>query len=161
MKNSKLCATWVFIFFVAIGCTTKINPEVEKAAIIKTLNDETKHFFNRDYAAWKSMWVQESFVAKTYMKTTDSTFSETLGWAVIDDFGKKYISEHPKPDPLPTLLNEVFIRLYDNAAWVNFEQQDAIRGLKRETRLMEKVNGQWKIAGMHTTIYGLKSSLGR
>jgi hypothetical protein len=36
------------------------------------------------------------------------------------------------------------------------EQNDAERGLKRETRLMEKRDGQWKIAGMHTTIYGFK-----
>jgi hypothetical protein len=34
---------------------------------------------------------------------------------------------------------------------------DPERGRKRETRLLEKVAGQWKIAGMHTTIYGFAS----
>lgn len=44
-----------------------------------------------------------------------------------------------------------------DGAWVTYEQQDSLRGLKRETRLMEKVNGEWKIAGMQTTIYGFNS----
>jgi hypothetical protein len=90
------------------------------------------------------------------MKMMDSSLSETIGWNAINSFGEKYISEHPKPDPIPSLLNEVNVRLYENAAWVTFEQQDSIRGRKRENRLMEKIDGQWKIAGMHTTIYGFK-----
>jgi len=36
-------------------------------------------------------------------------------------------------------------------------QNDSEQGLKRETRLMEKENGQWKIAGMQTTIYGFRN----
>jgi hypothetical protein len=53
----------ITIFFVN-GCKPEINKEAEKAAIIKTLNDETKFFFKRDYPAWKSTWVQEEFVTK-------------------------------------------------------------------------------------------------
>jgi hypothetical protein len=41
---------------------------------------------------------------------------------------------------------------------VSYEQNDVERGLKRETRLMEKKDGQWKIAGMHTTIYGFRET---
>jgi hypothetical protein len=145
----------ITIFFVN-GCKPEINKEAEKAAIIKTLNDETKFFFKRDYPAWKNTWVQEEFVTKTYMKMMDSSLSETIGWNAINSFGEKYISDHPKPDPVPSLLNEVNVRLYENAAWVTFEQQDSLRGRKRENRLMEKIDGQWKIAGMHTTIYGFK-----
>lgn len=48
------------------------------------------------------------------------------------------------------------MRLYGKGAWVTYQQQDSLRGLKRETRLMEKVNGEWKIAGMQTTIYGFE-----
>lgn len=69
---------------------------------------------------------------------------------------KTFIEEHPEPEPVPTLVDDIDVRLYENGAWVSYEQQDSLRGLKRETRLMEKVNGQWRIAGMHTTIYGPK-----
>jgi hypothetical protein len=137
-----------------LGCKSSVNSEAEKSAILETLNGETKAFFNRDYNSWKDKWVHEKFVSKTYMRMPDSSLSETLGWDAIDKFGNSYIKQHPDPEPVPKLLNNISVRLYDNAAWVNFEQQDSLRGLKRETRLMEKQEGRWKIAGMHTTIYG-------
>ena len=55
------------------------------------------------------------------------------------------------------MLDKIDVRLYRNGAWVTYEQRDSLRGLKRETRLMEKVNGEWKIAGMQTTIYGFET----
>ncbi|MEM1120744.1 MAG: nuclear transport factor 2 family protein, partial [Bacteroidota bacterium] len=83
--------------------------------------------------------------------------TETLGWKEIDDFVKTYIESHPEPDPIPELVNDIQVRLFGDAAWVSYEQNDAGRGRKRETRLMEKVGGEWKIAGMHTTIYGFET----
>lgn len=131
--------------------------EAEKAAILATINNETKAAFTRDYEGWKDKWVHESYVAKTYINLSDSTASESLGWQAIDDFVKAYFEAHPEPDPIPTLVDDISVRMYKNGAWVSFEQHDAERGLKRETRLMEKLDGQWKIAGMHTTIYGSKT----
>ena len=80
-----------------------------------------------------------------------------MGWNEISSFVKTFIEEHPEPEPVPKLLDDVEVRLYGIGAWVSYEQQDSLRGLKQETRLMEKVNGQWRIAGMHTTIYGFKT----
>ncbi len=130
--------------------------EEEKVAIINTLNNETKAAFQRDYEAWTKNWVHDPTITKTYLNFTDTTFSESMGWAEISNFVKTYIEEHPEPEPIPTLLDDVEVRLYGKGAWVSYEQQDALRGRKRETRLMEKENGQWKIAGMQTTIYGFE-----
>lgn len=131
--------------------------EQEKKAIIQTLNDETKAAFQRDYEGWKEKWVHDPTITKTYLNFADSTFSESIGWNEINSFVKTYIEEHPDPDPLPKLIDNIDVRLYGNGAWVTYDQQDSTRGLKREIRLMEKVNGQWKIAGMQTTIYGFKN----
>jgi len=68
------------------------------------------------------------------------------------------MEEHPEPDPLPALVDSIEARLYGKGAWASYEQNDPKRGLKRETRLMEKENGQWKIAGMQTVIYGPDST---
>ncbi len=130
----------------------------EKNAIIQTLNDETTAAFQRDYEGWKEKWVHDPNITKTYLNFADSTFSESIGWNEINSFVKSYIEEHPDPEPLPKLVDDIDVRLYENGAWVTYEQKDSIRGLKRETRLMEKVDGQWKIAGMQTTIYGFKNS---
>jgi hypothetical protein len=129
----------------------------EKKAILETLNSETKAAFDRDYEAWKEKWVHDKNITKTYIDFADSTFSESVGWDEISRFVKTFIEEHPEPEPVPKLLEKINVRLYGNGAWVTYEQQDSLRGLKRETRLMEKVNGEWKIAGMQTTIYGFNS----
>ncbi len=168
MTNKNLSV--IIIFLIAISCqevkTTdkdntadqKVDIEQEKKAILETLNDETKAAFQRDYEAWKENWVHDPDITKTYIDFVDSTFSESVGWNEISQFVKTFIEEHPEPEPVPKLLDKIDIRLYENGAWVIYEQQDSLRGLKRETRLMEKVNGEWKIAGMQTTIYGFKTA---
>jgi len=137
-----------------IEVSEPINSEKEKKAILGTLNNETKAAFQRDYDAWKENWVHNSNITKIYIDFPDSTFSESVGWNEISQYVKTFIEEHPEPEPVPKLLDNIDVRLYGNGAWVTYEQKDALRGLKRETRLMEKVNGEWKIAGMQTTIYG-------
>lgn len=134
--------------------TPTMNLEEEKQAILAVLNNETKAAFQRDYEGWKDHWVHDPSITKTYINYPENTFSESVGWEEISGFVKTFIEEHPKPEPVPELLDEISVRLYGNGAWVSYEQQDSVRGLKRETRLMERVDEQWKIAGMHTTIYG-------
>ncbi|MEL7342003.1 MAG: hypothetical protein AAGM67_16090 [Bacteroidota bacterium] len=151
----------IALSLLLLSCQEKANEdepaptfEAEKAAIIKTLNDETKAAFSRKYEEWQTKWVHEPYVSKTYMNFADSSLSESLGWEEISGFVRTYLEEHPTPAPLPKLIDEVELRLYSDGAWVNYEQVDSLLGLKRETRLLEKIDGQWKIAGMQTVIYG-------
>ncbi|MEL6810157.1 MAG: hypothetical protein AAFP76_02355 [Bacteroidota bacterium] len=168
MKIRYLLLTLLFLFTIA-SCKenqeTKVdgkieqelNPELEKQAILERLNNETKDAFQRDYEAWTKNWVRDESISKVYINFVDHTFSESIGWKEISQFVKTFIEEHPEPEPIPELLDKIDVRLYKNGAWVTYEQKDSIRGLKRETRLMEKVEGEWKIAGMQTTIYGFET----
>lgn len=168
MNHNILTSILFSLLIFAVSCKqnepSKINEQIdqvqdfekEKMAILKVLNDETKAAFNRDYESWQAKWVHEKYVTKTYMNFADSSMTETLGWDEINHFVKTYIEEHPEPSPLPKLVDEIDVRLYKDGAWVNYVQNDPERGLKRESRLMEKLNGQWRIAGMQTVIYGFK-----
>jgi len=132
------------------------NFDEEKIAIIESLTNETKAASRRDYKAWKSYWIHAPKISKTYMNFDENSFSEMNGWKEIDDFVRTYIEEHPEPVPPPAQPEEINVRLYGTGAWVSFDTMDEVQGLKRETRLMEKENGKWKIAGMHTSIYGFQ-----
>jgi len=134
-----------------------LNFNREKAAILETLHSETAAAFERDYESWKTKWVHDPNITKTYVNFVDSTFSESIGWDEISNFVKVFIENNPVPEPIPELIQDIDVRLYGDGAWVSFEQNDSLRGLKRETRLMEKIDGTWKIAGMQTSIYGFST----
>ncbi len=134
--------------------TEAVDPDREAALILDVLNAETRDALGRDYDGWRSHWVHEPYVVKTYIDLANGTASETLGWDEVDAFVRTYIETHPEPEPLPSPLVDADVRVYGDGAWVGYEQDDADQGRKRESRLMEKVGGAWKIAGMHTTIYG-------
>lgn len=157
--HKPILCLFTFLFFL-ISCTEKPTPSPtpaeEKKAILQALNDETKAAFQRDYEGWTKKWVHDPTITKTYLNFPDSSFSESMGWEEISSFVKTYIEEHPEPEPLPSPIDQIEVRLYGTGAWVTYEQVDANRGRKRENRLMEKVNGEWKIAGMQTTIYGFE-----
>lgn len=152
----------ILISLLLTGCSLSPEPSAvavpepasEKAAILRTLNEETIAAFSRDLATWQDKWIHTPYVTKTYLNFSDSSMTETLGWADVNQFVVDYFAAHPEPDPLPEPLKDIEVRLYGNGAWVSYEQQDPARGRKRETRLMEKVAGSWKIAGMQTVIYG-------
>ena len=170
MKIVNLVQFTLLILVLGTGCNEigktnlvenvdqELNLEIENKAILDRLNNETKNAFQRDYEAWTKNWVHDPSISKVYINFTDSTFSESIGWKEISQFVKTFIEEHPDPEPVPKPLEKIDVRLYGNGAWVTYEQMDSLRGLKRETRLMEKINGVWKIAGMQTTIYGFESN---
>ena len=150
----------IFCFFLPLLVLTCSEPTpeppdvaAEKAAILDALNGETRAAFGRDYAAWQDYWVHAPYVTKTYMNFADSSLSETLGWTEVDRFVVDYFAAHPAPDPLPAPLTDIDVRPYGTGAWVSYVQTDPARGRKRETRLMERIDGKWKIAGMQTVIY--------
>lgn len=131
-----------------------LDHEEQKAAILQTINDETAAAFARDYDRWRTHWIHDDYVNKSYMNFADSTLSETLGWPEIDQYVKNYIDAHPEPAPLPKRVEEADIRIYGSGAWVVYHQDVPDVGLKRESRLMEYDGSRWRIAGMQTVIYG-------
>ncbi|WP_194972613.1 hypothetical protein [Aquiflexum lacus] len=162
MRND-IPVTGLLIFcLIMLSCNkptnelTESDVKSESVLIKKTVNDETKAAFQREYEQWSEFWVHENYVTKTYINFGDSSMSENIGWSEIDSFIKEFFVLNPDPDSVPVVINDMDIRFFGNGALVNFEQHDPERGLKRESRLMEKIDGKWKIAGMHTTIYGLK-----
>ena len=126
----------------------------EAARILDVVNAETRAALGRDYQGWRSHWVHEPYVVKTYVNVADGTGSETRGWEAVDAFVGAYIREHPVPEPPPPPVEDADVRLYGDGAWVSYEVDDADQGRKRESRLMERVGGRWRIAAMHTTVYG-------
>ena len=66
------------------------------------------------------------------------------------------MAENPKPNLTPAKLvrERLNVRIYADVAWVTFEQHGVatgeprfdMPGLSYETRILEKHNGEWKVA---------------
>ena len=128
------------------------NLENEKKAINATIEKETQSFFARDYEAWKSNYAQTDYAFQAW-SNDDGTFDSNVGWTdIIKQIGR-YISENPEPlssHPKVERKNMMYKFYGDNVAYLTWDQFNSDKPEKnfhhsKEVRLMEKIDGQWKI----------------
>lgn len=117
----------------------------EEAKIVEVIENESKHFWARDLKAWKKTWVHEDYVNWTAI--TEAGVRRYQGWDAWLAEVERFFKEDPDPikyDGNVKKYNFKF-RIYDDGAWVAFEQNDE-GTVTYETRVMEKHKGKWKIA---------------
>ena len=129
-----------------------MNFDVEKKAINATIEKETQSFFARDYEAWKSNYAQTDYAFQAW-SNNDGTFDSNVGWTDINKQIGRYISENPEPlssHPKVERKNMMYKFYGDNVAYLTWDQFNSDKPEKnfhhsKEVRLMEKIDGQWKI----------------
>ncbi|MFV0605368.1 MAG: hypothetical protein ACK5NK_05945 [Niabella sp.] len=124
----------------------------EKDAILAVIEKETSSFFARDYDSWKSTFIHENYAFQAW-SNQDGTFDASVGWDGIDKSIGTYINDNPVPDSAQRRVerkNIVYKFYGSNVAFLTWDQFNSDRGVNmflhsKETRLMEKINGEWKI----------------
>lgn len=154
-------------FLIAIACnqpaksysTSKkeFDPEVEKQAILKTIEGETESFYKRDYEAWKENFVQKDYVFQAWTNP-DGSFEAKVGWNEVDKRTGAYIKSNPvetgkSNHPWVERRNMVIKFFSENLAYLVWDQYNSDREsktfqLSKDQRIMEKINGKWKIANV-------------
>lgn len=134
------------------------DEEAELAAIMAVIEDETECFFARNYDCWKENWVNEDYAFQAW-NNLNGTYDAKVGWSEIDRRVGTYIKEnevtlggtegHPDVERL-----NMRTRFYgDKAAYLTWEQynsddEEETYQISQELRLMEKVDGEWKIVAV-------------
>lgn len=117
----------------------------EEKKIMQVIEDESKHFWGRNFEAWSALYVHQPYVV--WSASTQSGVRIFQGWNAWQKEVKTYFTNDPDPQPYEGVVykyNYIF-RIYKNGAWVAFQQMN--NGTKTfETRILEKERGQWKIA---------------
>lgn len=117
----------------------------DEAAIKALIEKETKAFFEIDYATWKACWAHVPHAFWSFADTTDvNSFS---GWTAINNgFANYFKTSRPSTAKIERKWHDM--KIYSNGAYVRFTQlvrDDTDRPAQEEVRVLEKINGQWKI----------------
>jgi hypothetical protein len=158
---------------LCISCTDKAkeeeaareaNQERDKKAITEVIENETKSFFARDYDAWKSNYAQTDYAFQAW-SNDDGTFDSNVGWEDINKQIGRYIADNPEPvssHPIVERKNMKFKFFDDDVAYLTWDQFNSDKQEKnfhhsKEVRLVEKIDGQWKIVCV-SGLLGLQTS---
>ena len=143
------------------------DEEKEKKAIIESINAETAAFFKRDYEEVIKYFVHTDYAFHAW-NNGDGTFSATVGWRAINEKYRKYIKDNPVVEgasshPKVERRNLLFKFYNSNLAFVTWDQYNSDSEMKKyqiskETRIMEKQDGIWKIANM-TAFWDYKNEI--
>ncbi|WP_020567819.1 hypothetical protein [Neolewinella persica] len=131
------------------------DEEAELEAIMKVIENETACFFARDYDCWKENWVDEDYAFQAW-NNQDGTYDAKVGWSEVDRRVGNYIKEntstlggtqgHPKVNRL-NLRKRFYGNQVAHLTWeqYNSDEKEETYQISQEVRLMEKVDGHWKI----------------
>ncbi|MGR3810733.1 hypothetical protein [Jiulongibacter sp. NS-SX5] len=145
--------------FLCLSCTSSFDEEAEKAAIMDVIEEETECFFRRDYDCWQDKFTHTEYSYQAW-SNSDGTFDASVGWESIEKNLGKYIKENPSEPEEPgsshpvVLRKNLRVKFYgDEAAHLTWDQYNSDRSQEyflhsKEVRLMEKVEGQWKIVNV-------------
>ncbi len=139
--------------------TRFVDFEKEKAAIQAVIAKETESYYKQDFEAWKSTYLQSPAFRKFgYWEGYPEKVISNIGFESLAAEKKKQFDANETlwKGSVEERTNENF-RITHDMAWYTFEEnsyeKDTRKFLGRalSTRILEKVNGEWKIAylGFH------------
>ncbi len=113
-----------------------------ETAIKKVIDDDSAYFYARDFDGWASCYVHSPITYFSYISPSANKESLQMlqGWDQISTTMKAFLAKYPKQENLSKKTNYQF-RVTENMAFVTFKENDNAM----QSRVLEKVNGQWKI----------------
>ena len=139
-----LCVCLLLSFTLSVSAQRK-NADAE--AIRAVIERETKAFFEIDYKTWADSWAHVPYAFWSFADTTDvNSFS---GWPQIEKgFAEYFRTSKPSTAKIAREWLGLEVKIYGNGAYVRFNQfvnDGTARPGQAEVRILEKINGQWKI----------------
>jgi hypothetical protein len=158
----KKTITLLVLCVLLYACTQSPTPpaqptvdfEKEKAAIQAVIAKETESYYKQDFEAWRSTFLESPAFRKFgYWEGFPEKVTFNIGFESLKEEKKKQFDTDATiwKGSTEERLKENF-RISNDMAWYTFEQlsyeKDTRKFLGRslETRILEKENGEWKIA---------------
>lgn len=163
MKTSTFILFLVCFTLIGFGQTgnqsafANFSEEKEKSAILEVLKAETESFFKRDYESWKKFYIHSDYAFQAW-SNADGTFDAKVGWPEVDEKIGNYIRSNPVPagsasHPKVERRNMIWKFFTPEVAFMIWDQYNSDTAMKiynhsKETRIMEKQGGSWKVVNV-------------
>jgi DNA-binding CsgD family transcriptional regulator len=112
---------------------------------------ESVAYLSKDYQGWADCWVQEDY-ARRWSWFPGIGFDLLRGWPTMSATMKDAMTAFPTPLPDDLRRENLEIVLGADMAMVTFDQISGttgdpfdVAGLQHEMRIMQKIDGRWKI----------------
>ncbi len=133
----------ITLFVLLCWACAKPDVESDKKLITQLIEDETHYAAAADTLKWADSWLKTDEARFVYV--ADDGVHDYKGWDSLKDFLKD-----AKPFELKLKRDNYNIIIDNDVAFASFDQQDnwggIDGGIKKETRILKKVDGKWKIA---------------
>ena len=144
------CLCTILVFALAsVSFAQEANKQPkssDEASKVKAMIEkETQAFFEIDYGTWANCWAHVSYAYWSFADTTDVNYFN--GWESINTGFESYFKT-AKPTKAKIIRDWQEVRVNGNLAYARFSQKidDNIeRDSQAEVRVLEKIDGQWKI----------------
>lgn len=127
----------------------------DEAAIHAVIDGMYRAVWAKDFDAFASFHVQSDY-ARRWAWWLPSTLVVKEGWDAIGERIRQVMADPRMPDDVDAVVKRqnVNLRIMGDMAWVTFEQETpatagwtlGVGGWSREMRVLERHDGQWKIA---------------
>ncbi len=159
----------VFLLLYLSGCgSSDTHPLNEKysgaaknsedsTAIMNVIRLEHRAYFEKDYDAWQSTYVQEDYLKYWgFWEGYDEKVRQYNSWVEVSEDKKNrfdgVITAYWDENSVGMNISDLNIQIRGDVAWVTFTQKSfdqstgSLLGEALETKIMEKIEGHWKIA---------------
>lgn len=134
---------------------TQIDQSAEADAIMRVIAEESRAFWDKDFDAWARCWVQAPHIRMMgWWAQGGVTVIE--GWEALSARIRANMIATPEPNPTAAQVRRenINLRIGHDQAWLTFDQYGMdtgdtlmdMPGISRETRVLEKHDGEWRLA---------------
>lgn len=137
---------------------TKIDYQIgDEVAIRQAIDAENKAYHEANFAVWGSNWATVPYIERQQESLKKLANTPYLKGQNLQKAYEAYAKIH-KPTGLTSVVSDYESHLGGNVAWVAFTQEDrkadgSVAQKERALRILEKINGQWKIVMMSSASF--------
>jgi len=129
----------------------------ESSKIMDVINEEFKAYYVKDYEAWQSKFIHQDYLKYWgYWEGYPEKVRQYNSWEELNTDKKKRMAGEIKAywdeNVVGNDIRDLNVQIRGDVAWVTFRQRSTdqetgeLLGNSLETKILEKENGEWKIA---------------